>query len=135
MTTTQANQLTAIYNSTVLHSGDKVLLWTNSNPNTTFAPQTITISGGFSSYRYIMAEFIPTIALAYNDTDYNVVHMYRSIESQSFGSYTTSDNQNVYRRVVTINKTNGTIQISEAYHINYGNTDNTYNIPKYIYGI
>src|SRR5574344_2579721 len=116
LTDTQSTQLTAIYNEVVQHVGDMVLLWTNSSPTSSFAAQTITISGGFSSYKYLVIECYLSPDVSYqSDTNPNTEYNLRPTSNS--GVFSVSSGGCRYRSA-TISKTNGTIVFGDG-HNNY----------------
>ena len=141
MTTEQANQLTAIYNSAVLHSGDKVLLWTNSNPTSSFAPQTISVD--LSSYRYaiicISAATGSNIAFGTcGKTLYPVGFDSGTTGTGSISAYpAVSSTLTTARRILRVMSTGVTFGSGATPDTTAGNfnENNSYGIPMYIYGI
>ena len=132
MTTEQANQLSTLYNQLIKYEGDKVLLWTNSSPTSSFAPQTITISGGFSSYRYLILECYGNIdSNFHSDTNTNTEYILRSTSDTETFSVSAAGNLS---RAATISKTNGTVVFGPA-STGTGSTNHSVCIPAKIYGI
>ena len=131
MTDTQANQLSSLYNQLVLHEGDKVLLWTNSSPNNSFAAQTITLST-ISSYRYLIIECYQGCDSS-NQSDININTEYNLRSTSSTETFYISGGAYYYRRT-DINKTNSTLTFSVGYNNDNG-VDTTLCVPYKIFGI
>ena len=125
MTTEQANQLTAIYNSTVRHYGTAVLLWTNPNPTSGFATRTISVD--LSNYNYaIIYAITNTGAAAVSDITKEPNHNCIFPVGKSATLY---DPTGSYYRSIVIS-TSGVL---------FGNNNGTYEtsfcLPQYIYGL
>ena len=131
MTTEQANQLTAIYNEVVQHVGDMVLLWTNSSPTDAFGAQTITIPGGFSSYKYIVIVCYFSIT-ANIQTEINENTNFNLRETSTTDRFYIAATDN-YRSCV-MSKSSGTVVFGVGYQGNIG-LNNSFCIPGKIYGI
>src|SRR5574344_187355 len=129
LTDTQATQLATLYNQYVLYEGAMVLLWTNSSPTSAFAAQTITISGGFSSYRYLVIECYYSTGAVYISDNLDLTGY--SLRETSFGNPFYALSGSTYRSC-TINKSAGTVVFQQGIS---GGTNNAYCIPGKIFGL
>src|SRR5574344_389699 len=121
---TMANNIASISNTLTL-------LWTNSSPTSSFGAQTITISGGFSSYKYIVIEcYYSTNTQHISDTATGTGY---NLRETSYNSIFYVSAASVYR-ACTINKSAGTIAFQVGVE-GGGGANNADCIPGKIYGL
>ena len=130
LTKEQTNELWLKCLNTFLLNGGGVQLWTNSSPNSSFSPQTITGLTYLSYYKYIIISYVDKC----NDSKTNKIEriMYNVGSSAYLNSIIqTSSESLILSRQVKI-ASNSSIQFYDCYNNNA--VSNSYLVPITIYG-
>ena len=134
LSTTAKNSLVAAINEVHDLSGTAVL-WTNSDPTTSFAAQTLTISGlGDYNYFTVVCGRDTTNSGVRNTTDCYVPNTTETMYDLSHGAVGNNYEAVIRQRNVYFTRSSNTVRFSAGWVTGGSADDNTQMIPLYILG-